>query len=126
MTNFTITIGDTFQRTATMTAGGSAVNLTGATLWWTLKLASDTAPDDLAAIAKLFWVDGGSSAGIAVSDPLTGQAVVTLTPAVTDSLSLSIDYRWDLQLKDSIGRIFTVDQGRLLVGRQITVRTTTP
>ena len=123
MTNWTVAKGDTMEETATLTAAGAAYNLTGCTLWWTLK--RDVSADDTDALIKLYWVSGGASDGITVATPANGQALVTLTPAQTDALGAAT-YQWDLQLKDGANRVFTVDSGQLVVKPDVTRRSTTP
>lgn len=120
----TLTIGDTFQYTATITDdAGDAYDLLDCTLWFTVKRRKgDT---DANATAKLYWVSGGASAGITVDDPATGEATVELTPAQTDDF-VQAAYHYDLQVEDQDGDFFTIDQGVIVAQPGVTTRITTP
>lgn len=101
---------------------GAPFDLTGCTLWFTVKAGSVADAD---AVVSCSWVDGGASSGIAVDNPLTGIAVYGITAAQSAALALRI-YSYDVQLKDTIGAITTLVIGSLAVSADVTLRTTTP
>lgn len=128
-TELTETKGDTFTYTATIkTKAGAAYNLGGCTVWFTLKTAGIAFSDatDANAIASCYWVDGGASSGIAVATPSLGVAIVTVAASVMDTLVEGIDYVFDIQIKDSLGKIVTADNGAVVVDSDVTRRVTTP
>ena len=114
---------DLIYTAAVLDENGDAYDLTGATLWFTAKRRRFDADAD--ALAKLYWVSGGSSAGISVDDATTGEAVIRLTPSQTEDFVQAAHY-WDLQLADTAGVVRTVDSGVLVVQPGVTARTTTP
>lgn len=127
MATLTAYRGDTFRTTATiLTAAGTAFDLTGCTVWFTVKAGADVSADDSTALVRLYWVSGGASSGIAVTTPTLGVAVVTLSPAQMTPLNQYGGYRYDLQVKDSNGDVTTVDSGKLIATNDITLRLTTP
>ncbi len=124
-TTLTMTRGDTFTWTATI---GAPTNLTGSTLWFTVKRARDVATDvnDALALVKSSWVSGGASAGITVAAPTTGVAVITIPSAVTATFDARLTYAFDLKMQDTGGSITTLDIGTISVIDQVSERTTTP
>lgn len=129
MTALDVTRGDTLRYTVTLTdpdIPANPYNLSGCTLWWTLKEDRDRKDaDDSDAIAALYWVSGGGASGIVVATPADGEPVITMTPTQTDGLDQDL-YYWDLQLTDSAGDTWTSDSGTLKVRQDITRRRTTP
>jgi hypothetical protein len=124
MTTLFLTPADDFVYTTTITdEDGAAYDLSGSTLWFTVKRRKSDADAD--AVAKLYWVSGGSADGISVASEESGEAAIRLTPTETDDFAYDAHY-WDLQLQDAAGVIHTVDEGILIVRRSVTGRTTTP
>ena len=120
----TLTIGDSFQHTATITDDSNALyDLAECTLWFTIKRALEDS--DTQALARLHWVEGGTSEGITVDDVDAGQAAVELTPEQTASFE-SGTYRYDLQIQNYDGTIHTADRGIVVARPGVTMRTTTP
>lgn len=105
---------------------GTAYDLTGATLWFTVKLRSDQSQDDVLAPIKLYRIVGGLGDGITVTLPATGIATIAMTPAQTEPLTIGESYVYDLQVKDTAGDVFTADTDALYVSRPVTQRVTTP
>lgn len=101
-------------------ADGTPFPLAGGTLWWTLKTTLDTAPNDLAAVARLTWVSGGAATGIAVASPTTGVATITLAAAQTALLDPTLIYRYDLVALDATGAYSLLEQGIVTFARRVT------
>lgn len=124
MTTLLLRVGDDFLYTATVRdRAGGLFDLTGSTLWITIKRYRSDADAD--AIACLYWQDGIGAAGISVADESTGEADIRLTPSQT-LLFEQAAYVWDLQIQDAAGAIRTVDRGTLVAQMSVTTRTTTP
>jgi len=105
---------------------GDDYDFTGATVWMTFKVETDDADSDDNAVVKLFWIDGGDSDGITISDPTSGVFEPTMTSEQTSSFRISQTYVYDVQVMNAVGDIETPDQGKLLVKRDVTRRITTP
>ena len=124
MTTLYIVPGDDFVYTATvLDDDGDAYNLTGATLWFTVKRRKSDA--DTSAIAQLYWISGGASSGITVATPATGIAAIRIAAADTDEITQAA-HSWDLQLKDAAGVVRTVDHGTLVVLNRATAKVVAP
>ena len=124
MTTLYLVPGDDFLYTATvLDDDGDAYNLTGATLWFTVKRRKSDA--DASAIAQLYWIDGGASSGITVATPATGIAAVRIVAASTTAIVQAAHF-WDLQLKDAAGVVRTVDFGTLVVLSRATAKVVAP
>ena len=124
MTTLYLVPGDDFIYTATVTdEAGDAYNLTGSTLWFTVKRRKSDA--DASAIAQLYWISGGASSGITVATPATGVAAVRIVAADTDEITQAA-HSWDLQLKDAAGVVRTVDFGTLVVLNRATAKVVAP
>ena len=126
--NLAVVRGDTLVLTASVkqSDGVTAFNLTGCTMWFTVKDSRDTLADDTAAISKLYWVSGGAALGIAVATPATGVGTITMPAADSANLNPALTYVYDVQVKDASGLIFTVVQGTIAPSADTTVRVTTP
>lgn len=119
--------GDTLSLTATAySATGAVLNLTGCTLWFTLKLSQDDAADDTAAVSRCSWVSGGAASGIAVASPATGVLTIDAPAADTANLDPALTYVYDIQIKDANARIYTLATGAVTAAPDITRRLTTP
>jgi len=128
MTVLTMERGDTFTWTATI-GSPTPVDLTGYTLWFTIKSAVNLTPPDPAdanALVLNYWVSGGTSAGITVATPASGVAVVTVVPTITMLFDARRGYVFDLQMKDAAGATTTIDQGTVTISDDVTQRLTTP
>lgn len=120
MTFLSMTHGDTVPIQTTITnlpAGG----LTGCSFWFTAKYFPTDA-DSAAAIQKL---PGNFSVLTVGSNTVPGVVQVILGPSDTASLPYyTLMLTWDIQMKDSLGNIYTVDSGALRISPDMT-RTTT-
>lgn len=111
----TITKGDTWPNTLPITKrDGSPYDLTGATVWLTVKDEFDTADDDAGGIFQL-----GVGTGLTVSAPATGIVAVEIADTQTDLLDPERTYRYDVQVRKG-GKTFTPIGGRLTVTRDTT------
>jgi hypothetical protein len=109
---FTIIRGDDVTIPVTFSDdAGQAINITGATVFFTVKSdLSDT--DDDAVIAKTITTHSNAS---------QGQTTITLT--ANDTLIDAGKYYWDLQIKDSAGKITSTLADTLEVKLDVTRRT---
>lgn len=115
--NLSMTRGDTFSFTLTVTQSGAVYNLTGCSIRMTAKYD----PADVDA-SKVFVRTIGS--GITVASPATGIAVVALAAASTSSLpAVPVPLFYDIQVTDGSSNIFTVVSGTLTVLPDISITT---
>lgn len=112
MTTLSMTRGDTAAFTITVTRSGSAENITGATLYFTVK--SNSAQADAAAIIQKSTVSG-----ITITNGAGGIASVAITPANTSSVTPGV-YYYDVQYRTTGGDVYTVDSGYFLLQEEIT------
>lgn len=111
-TELSMTRGDSATFTSVVTRSGAAVNLTAGTVWFTAKYRASDA-DAAAVFQKL--------TGAGVTGDAGGTVTVTLSPADTAGLpAYPTTLVWDLQLRESDGRITTVDMGTLTVAGDVT------
>lgn len=96
---------------ATITVTFADTDLTGATVYFTVKSSLDDADAD-AVISK----DITSH-----SDPTNGETQIALSSS--DTADLAGKYYWDLQLKDSGGVITSTRYGVMNVDKDVTIRT---
>lgn len=96
-----------------------AVNLTGATLWFTVKY-SPTDSDSDAVIRKV----SSSGGGIAIVSAAAGTATITLEPVDTQGITLAQTIRghflgpmmhWELTVLEADGSLWAVDQGNFVI-----------
>lgn len=88
------------------------VDLTGATIYFTVKTAPDTDNLDGTAIIKK---------DVTIhTDPLLGKSRISLTPAETDKPAG--DYKYDIKLKNAAGDQQTVAAGNCVIKPSITNR----
>lgn len=91
----------------------AAYNITGASAFFTLKnFESDV---DASAVLKVDWTTH--------SDPTNGKTLLTLTNAQTDDL-VPREYWYDVQIKTSAGKVYTVACGKFTVYTDKTIRIT--
>ncbi len=114
----TLNRGDTFEQTLTFTnQDGSVKDITGSTVWFTVKLRFS----DLDA-AALVQVDS-TGAELVITDASAGIATLQLLPATT-LLLVAPCYVYDIQIKETAGRVTTPQRGALVVGDHATIKTT--
>lgn len=126
MAEFEIKKGNTWVRTASfLDVDGGVFDFTGCTVWWTLKLATDDSNTDDNAIIKFHWTLA-DSLGISIPSPTSGEMTITLSPLITSSLKLKTEYKYDIKIKNLVGRIDTVDNGHIKLKDVVTIRETIP
>ena len=127
MSALTVYQGKVFkQGLPVLNPDGTAYDLTGTTLWFTVKLASDLSQNDTLAPIQLYLIVGGAGSGITVTTPSTGIATIKMTTAQTEPLVIGESYVYDLQVKDTAGDVFTALKDALYVTSPVTQRVTTP
>jgi len=110
--------GDTFIGDIIITKDGVAYDLSGATLFFTVK-ASALSPDSAAVVRET----SGEGGGISITDPPTGgRAALTVAASVMEKLIPNKTYQFDIQVVDLSGAVFTVETGTLSVLADITRR----
>ena len=98
-------------------ADGTPLNLTGLSIWFTVKGSYEHT--DAEALARLTV-----GSGISVVDPVAGRVDVALPRSVTQALpGRPVHLVWDCQVRDASGLIQTVDGGMLLVIPDVTTAT---
>lgn len=109
----TIPRGTDYTIPVTLSTGGVAYNLTGATIFFTAKKYKDAAADDsLAVITK----DVTSH-----TDPVNGISEIILTSTQTDVAEG--EYECDVRIKTSTGKVHNTTPKVLKIGRAVTRRT---
>lgn len=133
MAELTAVRGDTWRRSAAVKNGsGEAYDFTGSRVWFTMKEPDDPSSDtdDSEALVKFYWIDGGSSSGITITDPLTGVMSIKIPASTMATLVVGRSYRYDVQVLAANGDVDTPDIGTITVGdpdgRDVTRRTNTP
>ena len=109
--------GDTALFPFAVTDSTGAYNIAGATFWFTAKKTPcDT---DASAVFQKTLADG-----ITVTNAAAGLGQVELAEADTSSLACSRTVLfYDLQMKTSTGKVYTVAAGKLTVNPDVTVTT---
>lgn len=110
----TMNRGDTAIFTMTVNAySGAYLDLTGAEVWFTAKYGwNDT--DDEAVFQKTV------GDGVTITDPTNGEIEIQLEQADTATIVDSVRLRYDVQVRDVSGGIYTVASGLLKVVPDVT------
>lgn len=106
--------GDSLRLYLAITRDGSPVDLTGGKLWMTAKRS----PADTDAMA-VFQVSSPAD-GISIVDALGGLAEIRVPPEATSSLTSVTKLTYDIQLKEAVGLVTTLETGALTVNTDIT------
>jgi hypothetical protein len=105
--------GDNLSRLITIEyADGVAFNLTGYTVFFTIKNLDDEGTDDANAVFTKSWTSH--------SDAINGETLLTATAS-----EMSIEpnlYKYDIQIKSPTGAINTLIRGEVLIINDITKR----
>ena len=94
--------GDTIKLQITVTRGGEALNLTGATFKFTARK----------------WKSGSAliekdNTAFAVASPASGVAILTIDPADTESITEDVKLYCDVEMTESDGVVTTVAEGTI-------------
>lgn len=106
---------ETYDLTVVLPSG-SPVNLTDATLWFTVKKNKYEA-DSAALISKTSALNGGITIANQNTDP--GEAAIALVPTDTNKL-VPGDYYFDVQMKSSTGTVTTLADGIIEITADVT------
>lgn len=90
---------------------GNPIDLTGATVFFTVKKNKLDIDDDAVISKEITSFDA----------PTTGVALLELTAAETNISPRS--YFFDVQLKNSDGKISSIQAGRFIISQDVTIRT---
>lgn len=111
-TTLTLKRGDTFVRTLYFEdENGNALDITGWTIYFTVKKSIDDSDDD--AIIKKDITSH--------TDPENGKSELELTP--TETAQSPGTYCFDIQIKDTQGKILTILEGEIIFTKDVTQRT---
>lgn len=106
--------GDTISIALTISRNGSAIDLTGATIWFTAKEAVEDA--DVDAVFQKTTADG-----ITIDDAPNGRATVVIEPADTAALGDDpVTLLCDVQVEEADGTTSTVAEGVLRITPDVT------
>ena len=90
------------------------VNLTGASMWFTVKKRfADADPGEIQV------TDGGSASGNIEITIVGSTALITVNPVATNIQAR--DYFYDIQLKEADGTTSTIESGKLTVSEDATI-----
>ena len=96
--------------------GCTPQNIAGWSVWFTMKFY--TADPDSRAVAQLTSALGG---GIVITNPSIGQARVTVPPSATALFpDGDVTLVYDVQVRDLLGNIATVERGSITVIPDVT------
>jgi hypothetical protein len=130
MANLTFRHGDVAKYTITLVrSDASPLDLTGTTVWLTIKPTYGGSTDDSDAILKFYWVDGGASYGLTVSIPTSGVVNLKILHADTVPLPIGVQWVYDIQVlvpEDDGDNLYTWDEGTVQLIADVTQRITTP
>lgn len=112
--NLTMKRGDSFQFTTTVTLNGSALDISGYSVWVTAKRQKSDL--DAAAIFQLTKAGGAITVGGAGNNVAT----TTIPPASTASLTADTVLYYDVQIESPGGKVDTVAEGVLTIGLDVT------
>lgn len=117
MTDFVVKSGDSFSEVFSVKRpDGTAVDLTGAQLWLTIK--RDPYNDEDADAEH--QGTNGADQGVRVLDATEGRAQFYMTPTEVRDLPINVVLYWDCQIVESDGNTWTVDSGTLIAERDVT------
>ena len=113
LTKLSMVRGDSNSYTLTFDENGVALNITGWTIFFTLK-TNWQLPDAEASLQKIITSH---------SAPTAGTTVLTLAPGDTSSLEPGT-YDYDIQVLTNTGQVYTVLRGKMTLEHDVTIRIT--
>lgn len=124
--DWTAVRGDAFAKNVTAyDSTGAILDLTGKTVWFTVKDAADQGTDDTNAITKCYWVSGGASSGITVPTPSNGVMQIVAPGSDMANLNPERRYVYDVQVLLN-SQPYTIVYGEISVLSDVTRRVVTP
>lgn len=122
MADYTMTRGDTLRLVSTArNANGSALNLTGYKVWFTVK--KNYADPDNIAVHQASSTDG--SADVAIADPPSGVIDLRMPALKTYGFpDVAVKLLYDVQIKDALGNVQTAEKGTITVEPDVTITST--
>ena len=90
-----------------LTPAGTAIDLTGAKVWFTIK--SDPLDDDASALLAVNTADDPTK--ITIDTPLSG--IFTMRFKAADTAGLEGLFPYDIQIKLASGKLFTMARGQI-------------
>lgn len=106
--------GNSADFQVTVTVNGAPYDLTGHKAWFTIKL-NKTDPDSSASILST-TVNGG----ITLTNPVGGIMTISLTPEETDLLPVGTTLFADVQIRNPLGKVYTVMFDTVQVAQRVT------
>ena len=106
--------GDTHVIEFAVNQGGVPTNLTGYSIWFTMKTNVTNTDSNASTIQKTI------GSGITVLDAAAGTIKVTIAPNDTATINAETTYVCDLQIKSAGGDIFTVADGTIKISLDVT------
>ena len=113
MATLSVYRGDSKTYNLTFTDGGTALDITGYTIFFTVKVIVDDSADDTNAVI--------SKTVTSHTDPTNGITEIVLSPTDTDIDVGTYDY--DMQYKTDTGDIVTFEKGNYKILADVTRRT---
>lgn len=118
MAQLKIDRGTTFIITYAHQHDGVASPLTGATVFFTMKISEyDADVSDTTAVASK------TLSGASITNPTAGTTTIELQPVDTDLLTPG-NYFYDIKVKEADGRIYKMDEGKIKLDGSPTNRLT--
>jgi len=100
-------------------ANDAVVDITGSSVWFTVKALYEDA-DSVAKITKKNTAAGGGDSQIALTDPTNGEGEIHIVPSDTASMDADEEYIYDLQVKLSGGKTYTVKNSTMTLNYDVT------
>ena len=110
--------GDTIVIEFAVNQGGVPTNLTGYSIWFTMKTNITNTDSNSSTIQKTL------TNGITILDAAAGTLKVVIAPNDTATINAETTYVCDLQIKSSGGDISTVADGTIKISMDVTQNTT--
>lgn len=104
-----VVVGDDFRVSRVYTGLSTGITLT--TAWFTVK-TSESVPDGSALLQKVITPVESGSGHIVTADTTNGYVEMYFDPTKTEtSAASSTDYVYDIQVKTTLGKIYTLEKG---------------
>lgn len=114
MATYTAYRGDTFSLSLSFTLDAVAYDLTGATVWFTIKSTYAALLDTTALVQK------STGNGITNVSAPAGTAVLVASAADMNTLPVNRKLLYDIQIVDSTGKVYTTELGTITILPEVT------